>query len=200
MSNKIPQAKIPTIEDILESIPFGKDRKLFNKMEIQLLLGLKIGKSQMLTLEDREFLYEVINMFYQYKKKEDGEVKAKGKRVKEGDIVIEEIEVKESEVKNGFKLVYDFLNQDWKSRFPGNDYAVRKGIIFMNPLLEESRKRNLIDMDILKNQVVAQTGVYKCTKCGSKETVAVEKQVRSADEPATVIVTCVHCKHAHRVQ
>ena len=41
-------------------------------------------------------------------------------------------------------------------------------------------------------------GVYKCRKCGGKKTRQIEKQIRSADEPMTIFVTCVTCGNSWR--
>lgn len=41
-------------------------------------------------------------------------------------------------------------------------------------------------------------GVYKCRKCGGKKTRQIEKQIRSADEPMTIFITCVTCGNSWR--
>jgi transcription elongation factor S-II len=38
-------------------------------------------------------------------------------------------------------------------------------------------------------------GIFQCRKCGSKKTTYYSLQTRSADEPMTNFITCVHCKH-----
>jgi DNA-directed RNA polymerase subunit M/transcription elongation factor TFIIS len=42
-------------------------------------------------------------------------------------------------------------------------------------------------------------GVIACSKCGSNKTYSFTKQVRRADESATVFVTCSKCRHSFRI-
>ena len=42
------------------------------------------------------------------------------------------------------------------------------------------------------NKMVA-TDMFKCNRCGKKETTYYEMQTRSADEPMTIFITCVNC-------
>jgi DNA-directed RNA polymerase subunit M/transcription elongation factor TFIIS len=42
-------------------------------------------------------------------------------------------------------------------------------------------------------------GLYICGKCGSDKTVYTEKQLRSSDEPMSVIVKCENCGHGWRI-
>ena len=39
----------------------------------------------------------------------------------------------------------------------------------------------------------AMTNLFKCRKCGSRETSYYEVQTRSADEPMTQFITCLKC-------
>lgn len=69
-----------------------------------------------------------------------------------------------------------------------------------SPLLE-SHKR-LAEMDLLnyRKRQPSMKGVYKCRKCLSDETISSTKQTRSADEPMTVLIRCIHCDTVWRVQ
>ena len=57
----------------------------------------------------------------------------------------------------------------------------------------------LIDMKIKRkesrydNKAVASTDMFTCRKCKSKRCTYYELQTRSADEPATIFVTCLDC-------
>jgi transcription elongation factor S-II len=68
----------------------------------------------------------------------------------------------------------------------------------MNP----ERWRTLINNKILRDaskyvtNIAASTDMYTCKKCKSKKCTYYELQTRSADEPATIFVTCLDCgKH-----
>jgi hypothetical protein len=95
--------------------------------------------------------------------------------------------------KGGFNVTYKFLNNDWAKTMPGNDFAKRKSILFLNPLLEGSRKALLVSVELFNNNVEPQIGLYPCKFCGSENTKAYEMQIRSADEPAKITVVCGHC-------
>ncbi len=44
------------------------------------------------------------------------------------------------------------------------------------------------------------TGMYKCSKCGARESITHQTQMRSADEPMTIIVTCMKCYKTFKTQ
>ena len=46
---------------------------------------------------------------------------------------------------------------------------------------------------------VAMTNQFRCNRCKKRECVYQELQLRSADEPASIIVTCISCNHTWRV-
>ena len=61
------------------------------------------------------------------------------------------------------------------------------------PLLELKKKRDDSRFDVTTQ---ASTDMFTCRKCKSKRCTYYEMQTRSADEPATIFVTCVDCgKH-----
>lgn len=62
-----------------------------------------------------------------------------------------------------------------------------------SPGMGFSRYKAKIDTEIFKNKIETVPGTFKCRKCTSEETIAMESQMRSADEPATIVVTCVMC-------
>ena len=41
----------------------------------------------------------------------------------------------------------------------------------------------------------AMTNLFKCRRCGSRETSYYEVQTRSADEPMTQFITCLQCNN-----
>lgn len=65
----------------------------------------------------------------------------------------------------------------------------------MNPahwktLIDKKMKR---DTHLLDKKVQASTDMFTCRKCKSKNCTFYELQTRSADEPATIFVTCLDC-------
>lgn len=57
-------------------------------------------------------------------------------------------------------------------------------------LLEKKMKR---DANKYTNNIQASTDMFTCRKCKSKRCTYYELQTRSADEPATIFVTCLDC-------
>jgi transcription elongation factor S-II len=60
-------------------------------------------------------------------------------------------------------------------------------------MLEQKMKRDVAKYD---KKIEASTDMFTCKKCHSKKCTYYELQTRSADEPATIFVTCLDCgKH-----
>jgi transcription elongation factor S-II len=60
-------------------------------------------------------------------------------------------------------------------------------------LLDQKMKRDIAKYD---KKIEASTDMFTCKKCHSKKCTYYELQTRSADEPATIFVTCLDCgKH-----
>ena len=58
------------------------------------------------------------------------------------------------------------------------------------PLIEKKIKR---DSSKFQNNLQATTDMFTCKKCKSKKCSHYELQTRSADEPATIFITCLDC-------
>jgi transcription elongation factor S-II len=58
------------------------------------------------------------------------------------------------------------------------------------PLIEKKIKR---DSSKFQNNLQATTDMFTCKKCKSKRCSHYELQTRSADEPATIFITCLDC-------
>ena len=59
--------------------------------------------------------------------------------------------------------------------------------------IERKMKR---DASKYSDNIQASTNMYTCRKCKSQRCTYYEMQTRSADEPATIFVTCLDCgKH-----
>jgi transcription elongation factor S-II len=65
----------------------------------------------------------------------------------------------------------------------------------MNPVQWKKRIEQKVKRDANKfnKKVQASTDMFTCKKCRSKECTYYELQTRSADEPATIFVTCLSC-------
>jgi len=62
-----------------------------------------------------------------------------------------------------------------------------------NPLIEKKTKRDASKCD---KKIGASTAMFTCSRCKSKNCTYYEMQTRSADEPATIFITCLNCdKH-----
>lgn len=99
--------------------------------------------------------------------------------------------------KYGFESIYNDLigGRDGK----GDLFTKREEYYYKVSLsMREARHKALIDSEIYRDKVEVSEGAFKCGKCGSKETIAVERQMRSADEPMTVTIVCVHCDNTWR--
>lgn len=57
-------------------------------------------------------------------------------------------------------------------------------------LIDKKRKR---DENKYTNNMQASTDMFTCRKCKSKKCTYYELQTRSADEPATIFITCLDC-------
>ena len=102
-----------------------------------------------------------------------------------------------------YEIVYNFLSAGWEDVFdtPGLPInKLRRKMLFENPLMQPAKERLALDMEIFRNRVDVSKGAVDCKKCGSDETIAVEKQVRSADEPMTIRVTCLQCQYKWTAQ
>ena len=67
---------------------------------------------------------------------------------------------------------------------------------------EDYKKKDLIEKKMKRDaskyteNIQASTNMYTCKKCKSDRCSYYEMQTRSADEPATIFVTCLDCgKH-----
>ena len=55
------------------------------------------------------------------------------------------------------------------------------------------------DQQIGEQTLQSMTDQFKCGKCKRRETVYYERQIRSADEPATLFIRCLNCNTSWRM-
>ena len=63
-------------------------------------------------------------------------------------------------------------------------------------LIEKKTKRDASKYD---KKVGASTAMFTCSRCKSKNCTYYEMQTRSADEPATIFITCLNCDKHWRI-
>lgn len=162
----IPQVQTQNLTTMLPTIIKEDGTPIINYNQSLALTSLKFQSGDnILTLEHRPFVYEIVNMLNSL----------------------------------DYDVVYNFLNAGWE-KVLGQGAGLRKRIIFENPLLEGAKERLAMDMEIFRNRVDVSKGAVDCKKCGSDETLSVEKQLRSADEPMTIRVTCLQCGYKWTAQ
>lgn len=49
------------------------------------------------------------------------------------------------------------------------------------------------------SQQIAQTDLFKCGKCKERKTSYRELQIRSCDEPASLLISCLNCGHKWKI-
>lgn len=87
--------------------------------------------------------------------------------------------------KNSYQTIYSYLqSQPW---------TTHRDILLQSPSLKALKEKTLMDAESYRRKQGVSKGIHKCGRCGSEETWSSEKQMRSADEPATITVECVHC-------
>ena len=81
-----------------------------------------------------------------------------------------------------------------------NDEITAQTVAFMtHQEMNEERWKVLLDKKIKRdankytNNIQASTDMFTCRKCKSKRCTYYELQTRSADEPATIFITCIDC-------
>ena len=92
-------------------------------------------------------------------------------------------------------------NKDFLKRVKSKQIDTRKiGELSVYEIFPENWQ-SLIDTKIKRDKIKyelkqeAMTDLFKCRKCGSRETSYYEVQTRSADEPMTQFITCLTCKN-----
>ena len=63
-------------------------------------------------------------------------------------------------------------------------------------LLDNKMKK---DLHVIEEKPAAMTNEVRCGKCKKRECVYQELQVRSADEPMTLFITCLNCGNKWRI-
>lgn len=88
------------------------------------------------------------------------------------------------------KLLSDLMNKEISPEILSNMTHQEMNPEHWKELIDKKRKR---DANKYNNNAQASTDMFTCRKCKSKRCTYYELQTRSADEPATIFVTCLDC-------
>ena len=93
-----------------------------------------------------------------------------------------------------------YINNENLYKKIGTDDVNLKEIAFQTPqeLFPENwkkllDKRNATNEFLYTKKSISYTDQYKCGRCKERKTTYYQLQTRSADEPMTTFVTCIHC-------
>jgi transcription elongation factor S-II len=102
-----------------------------------------------------------------------------------------------------FRSIYHNLkNVELLQQIKNNEITVQSVAFMTHQEMKPAQWSTLINQKIKRDaakytmNIEASTDMFTCKKCKSKKCTYYELQTRSADEPATIFVTCLDCgKH-----
>jgi len=96
-------------------------------------------------------------------------------------------------------IYLNLKNPDLLSQLNSNEITPQSVAFMTHQEMNPQHWRSMIELKIKRdankytNNVQASTDMFTCKKCRSKRCTYYELQTRSADEPATIFVTCLDC-------
>jgi DNA-directed RNA polymerase subunit M/transcription elongation factor TFIIS len=96
-------------------------------------------------------------------------------------------------------LLYNFKNSELKHFIKTNQVTPKILSVMTHQEMCPDKWKTLIEQKIkrdksrLHTNIEASTDLFTCKKCRSKKCTYYELQTRSADEPATIFITCLDC-------
>jgi len=100
------------------------------------------------------------------------------------------------------RSVFMNLTQEIRTQIESGEIVPQEIAFMTHQELNPGRWKELIDRKIKRDaskfstNIQASTDMFTCKKCKSKKCTYYELQTRSADEPATIFITCLDCgKH-----
>lgn len=75
----------------------------------------------------------------------------------------------------------------------------KKELWWNHPNFQVIRDELQEEDDFLENPPDVEEGVMECVKCHSKRTFSFSKQMRRADESATVFIRCSNCNYTYKI-
>jgi len=98
---------------------------------------------------------------------------------------------------------YEFLCRCLQRNWNPEDPHVKDRLPFQGLNAPEFDDANFHDRQETKVLLVPpqmMEGIYVCRTCGSKKTQSLERQMRSSDEPMSIMVTCMNCRKTWTVK
>jgi transcription elongation factor S-II len=96
-------------------------------------------------------------------------------------------------------IYINLKNKEFLNQIKNNEITVQSVAFMTHQEMNTSRWRELIEKKMIRdankysNNIQASTDMFTCKKCKSKRCTYYELQTRSADEPATIFITCLDC-------
>ena len=96
---------------------------------------------------------------------------------------------------------YSIQNKRLLKRVQDQEFAPHELATFRPENLFPEIWKDILDQESLRNKTayepsaVANTDRYTCSKCKKNKCSYYELQTRSADEPMTTFISCLHCGH-----
>jgi transcription elongation factor S-II len=96
-------------------------------------------------------------------------------------------------------IYLNLKNPDLLSQLNSNEITPQSVAFMTHQEMNPQHWRSMIELKIKRdankytNNVQASTDMFTCKKCRGKRCTYYELQTRSADEPATIFVTCLDC-------
>lgn len=81
------------------------------------------------------------------------------------------------------------------------EYLQNGKIFYDSPMYDRYVDQERREIMNLTRPIEVEEGIYTCPKCKGKKTHHYSRQMRSADEPATTIITCVNkdCQYSWKI-
>lgn len=113
---------------------------------------------------------------------------------------------------NNLNLLYDIIGgilnfgfddfitfiEEFVNKFQGTK-SNSSQMLFSSPIFDKERDVFFVNLERSRRKVNTTKGMLACPNCKSKSTESIEKQTRSADEPMTIISTCLECGKTWRI-
>lgn len=96
-------------------------------------------------------------------------------------------------------MIYNLKKEDLLERIKTNQVTAKMLASMTHQEMSPEKWRARMELKMLRDKsklstnIEASTDLFTCKKCKSKKCTYYELQTRSADEPATIFITCLDC-------